>query len=89
MIRLYFKVTVQQSREVMPQHLLFYYGKTIEYFTPVFRNEYRSYQPMSLLIYQAMVDGAKAGYERWNWGGTWENQEGVYRFKSKMEFPGS
>jgi len=64
--------------------LLFYYNKTVEYFTPASLSEYRTYQPMSLLIYQAMIDASKKGYKLWNWGGTWLSQEGVYKFKKRF-----
>ena len=30
-----------------------------------------------------MTDAAARGFTRWNWGGTWLTQEGVYRFKKK------
>ena len=61
--------------------LLFYFNKSIEYFTPVIVNEFRSLQPLSLLIFEAMKDGISRNYEFWNWGGTWLTQDGVYRFK--------
>ncbi len=64
--------------------LLFYYNQTVEYFTPAVVSRYRSYQPNSLMIYQAMIDAAQKGYKWWNWGGTWLTQEGVYRFKRKF-----
>lgn len=63
--------------------LIFYYNKTVEYFTPVTVEEYRTYQPLSLIIFQAMQDAIKKGYEKWNWGGTWLDQNGVYDFKRK------
>ena len=63
--------------------LVFYFGKVVEYFTPVIVKEFRSYQPLSLIIAKAMIDASKKGYEKWNWGGTWLNQDGVYRFKSR------
>ena len=63
--------------------LLFYYNKTVEYFTPVIESEYRSLQPMSVLIYQAMIDASIKGFKYWNWGGTWKSQEGVFRFKNR------
>ncbi|MEQ8320933.1 MAG: GNAT family N-acetyltransferase [Rhodospirillales bacterium] len=70
--------------------LLFYYKSFVEYFTPVILNDYRSFQPLSLLIYQGMVDAAEAGRKYWNWGGTWKQQVGVYRFKKSwgaIDFP--
>jgi hypothetical protein len=63
--------------------LLFYFNKTVEYFTPVIKEEYRSLQPLSKLIYEGMKDALKDGYKHWNWGGTWKAQEGVYRFKKR------
>ena len=63
--------------------LLFYYHKTAEYYIPVTKEEYRPYQPMSLILLQAMVDASQRDYLWWNWGGTWVTQEGVYRFKKK------
>jgi len=63
--------------------LLFYYHKTVEYYIPVTDNGYRTYQPLALIIFQAMVDACKKGYWWWNWGGTWLTQNGVYRFKKK------
>lgn len=63
--------------------LLLYYNNTVEYFTPVIVEEYRSMQSLSLLIYQAMQDAVNDGYLRWNWGGTWLTQDGVYHFKRR------
>lgn len=62
--------------------LLFYYNKTVEYFTPVVVSEYRSMQVLSAVIYKAMSD-ALGEYKWWNWGGTWLSQDGVYLFKSR------
>ena len=63
--------------------LVFYFNKTVEYFTPAIDHDHRSYQPLSLIIMTAMSDSAKKGFKWWNWGGTWESQVGVYRFKRK------
>ena len=75
--------TATKDGEVIAALLLLYYNKTVEYFTPVIKAEFRSLQPMSVLIYDAMVDAFSNGYENWNWGGTWGTQEGVYRFKNR------
>ena len=61
--------------------LLFYFNKSIEYYTPVIVNEYRNLQPLSLLIFEAMKDAINRGFKIWNWGGTWLSQDGVYHFK--------
>jgi len=63
--------------------LLFYFNRTVEYFTPVTVLSERESQPMALILAQAMVDAARAGFLRWNWGGTWLTQDGVLRFKHK------
>jgi hypothetical protein len=70
--------------------LLFYFNKTVEYFTPVVVDEYRTYQPLSLIVFEAIKDAVARGYRWWNWGGTWKNQTGVYNFKKKWgakEYP--
>lgn len=63
--------------------LLINYNDIIEYYTPVIHADFRSDQPLSAIIFKAMQDGIEAGQKRWNWGGTWKTQEGVYRFKSR------
>jgi hypothetical protein len=63
--------------------LLFYYNKTVEYFTPGVVEAHRNTQPTALLVYQAMLDAIEHKYSWWNWGGTWLSQGGVYDFKKK------
>lgn len=63
--------------------LTFSYNRTVEYFTPVVRKEYRDSQALSAVIFRAMCDAADRGFAWWNWGGTWLSQDGVYRFKSR------
>lgn len=63
--------------------LLLYFNKTVEYFTPAIVAEYRTLQPLSFLIFQAMQDAIYEGYLYWNWGGTWLTQDGVYLFKKR------
>ena len=64
--------------------LVLLYNKTVEYFTPVIEEEYKHTQLLSSLIYEAMKILSKEGYNLWNWGGTWESQKGVYRFKDRF-----
>lgn len=63
--------------------LLLYFNRTVEYFTPCVVQKYRSLQALPLLIFQAMSEAMSEGYLRWNWGGTWLTQDGVYAFKKK------
>ncbi|MGE5329818.1 MAG: peptidoglycan bridge formation glycyltransferase FemA/FemB family protein [Deltaproteobacteria bacterium] len=63
--------------------LVFYFNKTVEYYTPVIEEDYRNKQGLSLCIFEAMKDAIGRGYEWWNWGGTWTSQNGVYDFKKR------
>jgi GNAT acetyltransferase-like protein len=63
--------------------LLFYCNGTVEYFIPAVEHAHRSDQPMAVIVCQAMRDVLRRGCRRWNWGGTWGEQTGVYRFKKK------
>lgn len=59
------------------------FGGVVEYFTPVIQEPYRSTQALSAVILHAMLEAAVSGYRWWNWGGTWETQKSLYRFKAK------
>jgi len=63
--------------------LLFYYNHTVEYFTPTILDGYRTQQPLSLVIFEAMKAAVAERYLYWNWGGTWLTQSGVYDFKKR------
>jgi hypothetical protein len=79
-----FKIFIaKKDGKLIAAVLLFYFNGTVEYFTPVIVEEFRSLQPLSLLIYNAMLDAIKNGYSWWNWGGTWLSQDGVYQFKKR------
>jgi Acetyltransferase (GNAT) domain len=71
------------SGEVVAAVLVFFYNRTVEYYTPVVRKEFRETQALSAAIFSAMCDAASEGFSWWNWGGTWLSQDGVYRFKSR------
>ena len=63
--------------------LLFYFNKTVEYYTPAIHHDYRSIQPLPLIIMTALADASRRGFVWWNWGGTWASLTGLYRFKKK------
>ena len=63
--------------------LLLYYNKTVEYFTPVVKDEFKNTQVLSKIIFEAMCEASSRGFKIWNWGGTWLDQENVHRFKKK------
>ena len=54
----------------------------VEYFIPVSALTFRSAQVLSALIHHAMLDASEKGQSFWNWGGTWQSQSGVHKFKS-------
>lgn len=76
-------VGARRDGRVIATLLLFYFNRTVEYYTPAVEEAYRSDQPLSLLIVEAMRAAAARGLRWWNWGGTWPSQTGVYRFKRK------
>ncbi|MBE9207148.1 GNAT family N-acetyltransferase [Nostoc sp. LEGE 06077] len=73
----------EKDGQIIAGLLVFFYNHTAEYYTPATLTSYRIYQPMSLIIYEAMLEAIKRGYLYWNWGGTWLTQTGVYNFKSR------
>jgi hypothetical protein len=75
----------KMDEKIISACLLFYFGKHVEYTIPVILKEYRTHQPLSLIIYTAMCDFSNKGYKYWNWGGTWLSQDGVYKFKKKWD----
>lgn len=63
--------------------LTLYRYQVAEYFTPVTDPTQKSKEPMAAILSHAMVDASEKGCKLWNWGGTWTDQDGVYRFKKK------
>ncbi|MBS1652581.1 MAG: peptidoglycan bridge formation glycyltransferase FemA/FemB family protein [Bacteroidetes bacterium] len=73
----------KKDGQMIAAMLVFYFNKTVEYFTPVIKAEFRNSQALSLVIFEAMKSAVASGYKWWNWGGTWASQGGVYHFKSQ------
>jgi hypothetical protein len=79
-----------KENELVSALLTLEYEETIEYFTPVTTPEFRESQILSALIFSVMQEKFENGFRYWNWGGTWQSQEGVYRFKNRFgaqDFP--
>lgn len=77
-------VSTAENGDVSAALLVLFHSNWVEYFTPAIDHRYRSHQPLSALIMQAMTDAVEErGSRFWNWGGTWSSQAGVYRFKSR------
>ena len=64
--------------------LLFYFNRTVEYFTPVVTPAFRPMQPLSRIIWETMRAAAARGIKYWNWGGTWASQTTLYSFKQRF-----
>ncbi|MBF0191242.1 MAG: GNAT family N-acetyltransferase [Magnetococcales bacterium] len=64
--------------------LLFVHHKSVEYAVPVIQEAHRASQPLSFLIWHAMMEAVESGLRWWNWGGTWLSQESLYRFKKRL-----
>ena len=85
------RLYVGRGREGISSALLILlFNKTVEYFTPVSLPSLRNQQVLPSLIFTVMKELSMEGFEYWNWGGTWESQTGVYRFKKRfgaVDFP--
>ena len=78
--------TIYQAKKedkVIANLLVFYCNKTVEYFTPGTIADYRSIQPLALIIYKAMQDAVSKKMLYWNWGGSSPTQLGIYDYKRK------
>jgi hypothetical protein len=75
--------TARLDQTLIAGLLVFLFNGTVEYFTPVVREVDRSSQGLAAILARAMSGYAAQGFSRWNWGGTWTSQDGVYRFKKK------
>jgi len=73
----------KKDDEIISGLLVLFFNKTVEYYCPATNLEYRNKNPLSLIIYFAMLDSVKKGIKYWNWGGSSVNQKSVYDFKKK------
>jgi hypothetical protein len=61
--------------------LLLLWREWVEYITPVFKDYARGHQPLSGLIFEAMLEVGGEGHHWWNFGGTWLSQNNLQAFK--------
>lgn len=73
----------ERGGEELAALLTFEASQTVEYVMPVVKETARGLQPTAAILSRAMGDAIARGFTRWNWGGTWLTQQGVYRFKKK------
>jgi len=65
--------------------LLSYFNKTVDYWIPAIKVDFRNLNPLHILIFEAMKDAAKRGFKYWNWGGTTiPGMEDVLHFKKRF-----
>lgn len=75
--------TASKDGSLIAALLLFRFNETVEYYMPAIVQEFRTFQPLSLIVFQAMQDAVRDGYKRWNWGGTWLSQQSLYQYKKR------
>ena len=76
--------TLKKDKKIAATLLLFIFKDTVEYFTPAINYEFRNYQPLNFLIFESMIDLVyRRKMKLWNWGGTWEEQKGLYTYKKR------
>src|SRR5271157_1850185 len=73
----------EMSGKIIGALLVFFYNQVAEYYIPATSEGARIYQPMSLLVFEAMQEAVKRGCRYWNWGGTGITATGVYNFKKR------
>ena len=73
----------RRDGRVVAALLTLLFNRTVEYYTPAIEHESRPLQPLAAILDAALADAAARGFARWTWGGTWDTQEGVHRFKRK------
>lgn len=69
--------------EAVAALLVFYCGRTVDYYVPAVAPPRRAEQPMAAILVQAMRDAARRGFTRWNWGGSPPAHQSLQRFKAK------
>lgn len=68
--------------EVVAALLVFYCGRSVDYYVPATSPDHRKMAPMAAILHQAMTDASRRGFEHWNWGGSWPSHESLQRFKA-------
>ena len=61
--------------------LVFYFNQFTEYYMPAYDPEFRNLQSTSHLIWESMLKSIDLNKKYFNFGGTWPNQENLFRFK--------
>ena len=67
--------------KVVAGALFFFFRDMAEYYMTALLHSHRAYQPLGLIIFEAMKSFSERGIRFFNFGGTWPSQEGLRRFK--------
>jgi len=73
----------RRAATVIAALLVLRFNGVAEYYASGTELEHRPHNPHAALLVAAMAHSAQRGCRLWNWGGTWLDQRGVYRFKRK------
>jgi len=65
--------------------LVLFSPSTVSYYVPCSRADYRTHQPGTLLIDEAVKDAQRRGLKYWNWESSPSRDSGVYQFKKKWD----
>ncbi|WDP89741.1 MAG: peptidoglycan bridge formation glycyltransferase FemA/FemB family protein [Desulfobacter sp.] len=80
-----FRIDVAEFQGIPFAGLLYaLWGHTAEYLVPVYEPDRANLFGLPLLIHHAMARAVAHGIRRWNFGGTWNSQRGLYRFKASF-----
>ena len=71
----------QKENQSIAYVLIFYFKNFAEYYMPAYDPNFLSYQSTSHLIWHSIKKSISKGIEYYNFGGTWKNQNNLYRFK--------
>jgi hypothetical protein len=75
--------TAHLEGETIAASLVLRFNRAAEYFTSGTALKHRDKNPHAAILIVAMAHSARRGCRIWNFGGTWLDQQGVYRFKRK------
>lgn len=74
----------EHDNEVAGALLVFYFGDVVEYFVPAVRVQFRTLNPMNLILLKAMSGAVQRGMRVWNFGGTRKEMAGIHMFKESF-----
>ena len=71
------------DNEIIGGLLVFLGNNVLSYYAPAVKEEFKSYQPLALLIHKLINELASRSYKFWNWESSPGIDSGVYKYKKK------